>query len=111
MNLPAVAPGRGGARLRVRLQPRSRREGVLGLQGDALRIAVHAPPVEGAANEALVRLLARLVDVPRTHVTVVLGATARDKVLEFAGVSELDLDAAMARAMTRSGADASETPT
>jgi uncharacterized protein YggU (UPF0235/DUF167 family) len=72
-----------------------------------MKIAVHAPPVEGAANEALVRMLARLVDVPRTHVTVVLGATARDKVLEFAGVSELDLDAAMARALARGAADAS----
>ncbi|MEO5366493.1 MAG: DUF167 family protein [Magnetococcus sp. WYHC-3] len=65
--------------IRVRLQPRASRERVTGMQGDAVKIAVTAPPVEGAANAALCALLARLLEVPKSHVSVEQGATGRDK--------------------------------
>jgi len=92
----AVSAGRDGARLRVRLQPRARREGVVGVSEQAVRLAVHAPPVEGAANEALTRLLATLVGLPRGQVSVVLGASSRDKVVEFAGLTTDRLSARVA---------------
>lgn len=93
----AVSVGRDGARLRVRLQPRARREGIVAVGDDAVRLAVQAPPVEGAANEALTRLLAALVGVPRGRVSVVLGASSRDKVVEFAGLTADGLRAAVER--------------
>ena len=93
----AVSAGRDGARLRVRLQPRARREGIVAVGDEAVRLAVQAPPVEGAANEALTRLLASLVGVPRGRVSVVLGASSRDKVVEFAGLTTDSLCAAIER--------------
>jgi len=56
-----------------------------------LVVRVTAPPVDGAANEALVRLLAKLLDVARSDVTVVSGKTARTKVVEVAGLDEAEV--------------------
>lgn len=58
-----------------------------GVNGDALRVRVHAPPVDGAANEALVAVLAEALGVPKGAVTVVAGATSRNKVVEVAGTT------------------------
>jgi len=79
--------------LRVRVQPRSSREGVAGLREGALVVKLTAPPVEGEANDALVRFLAGLLGVPRAAVTLRHGARGRDKTLHIAG-----LDVATARA-------------
>jgi uncharacterized protein (TIGR00251 family) len=73
-------------RLHVRLQPGARRDGIVGWHGTALKIQVHAPAVDGAANAALVTLLARILAVPRRAVQIVHGGTSRDKVIEIAGV-------------------------
>ena len=73
-------------RLRVRLQPRASRDRVVGWHGTALKIQVHAPPVDGAANAALVNLLARTLAVPPRAVHIVHGDTSRDKVVEVGGV-------------------------
>jgi uncharacterized protein (TIGR00251 family) len=80
----------GALRLRVRLTPRGGRDRIDGFSPDAaagrvLRVRVAAPPVDGAANAALVRLLAKAMGVPRSAVTIVSGDTARDKTLEVAG--------------------------
>lgn len=74
-------------RFSVRVQPRSSRSGVDGVVGDALRVRVHAPPVEGAANEAVVDVLARALGVSRGAVRIVSGAGSRSKLVEVAGVS------------------------
>ncbi|MCA9540102.1 MAG: YggU family protein, partial [Myxococcales bacterium] len=73
-----------GAILAVRVQPRARREGVVGLHGDAVKIALRAPPVDGAANAALLALLAKLVDVPVARLRIVAGQTGRLKRIHFA---------------------------
>ncbi len=65
--------------LSVRLQPRAARDEVMGVQGDRLKVRVSAPPVEGAANEQLMRLLAREFGVPRSRVSLLAGARSRDK--------------------------------
>lgn len=86
-------------RLHVRLQPRASRDRIVGWHGEALKIQVHAPPVENAANAALVDLLARTLAVPRRAVQIVHGGTSRAKVIEIGGVDPVTcrrrLDAAL----------------
>lgn len=79
------------ARLTIRLSPRASRDEVVGMREGMLVVRVTAPPVDGAANEALVRLLAKLLDVARSDVTVVSGKTARTKVVEVAGLDEAEV--------------------
>jgi uncharacterized protein (TIGR00251 family) len=67
--------------LAVHAQPGARRSALAGLHGDALKVRVAAPPVEGRANEALVEFLADALGVPRQCVSVVKGATGRRKTL------------------------------
>lgn len=83
-----VRPRAGGVRFSVRVQPRAATEGVGGVHGGALKVRLSAPPVDNAANEALVALLARELDVPRRAVRIVAGATGRTKVIEVDGVGE-----------------------
>lgn len=75
-------------RLEVKVQPRASRDAVLGRQGDVLRIALRAPPVDGEANEALVAFLAERLGVPKRAIEIVRGATGRRKVLRIEGVTE-----------------------
>ena len=72
----------GSVRFTVRVQPRASRSEVVGLHDGALRVRVQAPPAEGAANDALVELLAKLLDVPRKQLRIVAGARSRSKVIE-----------------------------
>ena len=74
-------------RFRVRLQPRASRNEIAGTHGGALRVRLHAPPVDGAANEALVAFLAERLAVPRRGVRIVTGATSRTKMIEVEGVT------------------------
>lgn len=76
----------GAVRFAVRVQPRSSRRGVDGVHGDALRVRVHAAPVDGAANEAVVEVLAEALGVPRRAVRIVAGDASRSKVVEVAGL-------------------------
>ncbi len=69
----------------IRVTPRARREGVGGLQGDALRVAVGAPPVEGAANAACVRVLAEALGVRRDTVELDPAARGRRKRVRVSG--------------------------
>ena len=71
----------------MRVSPGARREGVLGLYGTRLKLAVAAPPDKGRANRAVEDLLARLLGVRPQDVTVVKGGTSRDKVLRVHGVT------------------------
>jgi uncharacterized protein (TIGR00251 family) len=77
--------------LRVRVQPRASRQAILGWRQDVLRVAVTAPPVEGAANEAVRRLLARTLGLAPSAVRVVRGEHGRDKLVEILGVSADEL--------------------
>ena len=77
----------GGVRFAVRVQPRASRTAVDGAHGDALKVRLSAPPVDGAANEALVRFLAEQLGVRPRAVRVVAGATARLKTVEVDGVA------------------------
>lgn len=76
-----------GVRIAVQVQPRASRTEVAGLQGAALKVRVQAPPVEGAANAAVVALLAEALGVGRGAVALVSGGTGRRKVLTVTGVT------------------------
>lgn len=72
-------------RIQVRVQPRASRNRIHGVHGDALRVHLTAPPVEGAANAALIEFLADHLDVPRGAVRIVSGAHSRVKLVEVIG--------------------------
>lgn len=78
---------KNGVHLRVRVIPRARKNKVDGLHGNAVKIRLTAPPVEGAANDALVKFLATLLRVPRRNVQIVQGERSRDKVVYLDGVT------------------------
>ena len=81
-----VTPRGGGVRFAIHVQPRSKRPGIDGLHGDALRVRVHAPPVEGAANDAVVDIIAEALGVPVRAVRIAAGHTARQKLVDVDGV-------------------------
>jgi len=83
-----------GARFRVRVAPRASRAAVLGVHAGALKVSLTAPPVDGAANAALVKLLAKRLGVARGRVAIVSGERSRDKTVEVEG-----LDAGAVRAL------------
>lgn len=87
----------GGATLRVRVSPRAPRDEVAGERNGALVVRLTAPPVEGQANAALVRFLARHLGVAPSVVSVAQGAKTRDKVLLVAGARAQDLLSSLAR--------------
>ena len=74
-----------GTLLSVKLQPRAAANEIAGPQGDELKIKVIAPPVDAAANEALIKLLARELDCVRGRVELVRGHKSRHKVLKLHG--------------------------
>jgi uncharacterized protein (TIGR00251 family) len=78
---------RQNASIVVHVVPRARATEVVGRYGDAIRIRLAAPPVDGAANEELVRFLAERLDVPRGAVAIVRGAVARRKTVAVDGVT------------------------
>jgi uncharacterized protein (TIGR00251 family) len=78
-----------GVRLRLRIQPRASRTEVAGLYGTTLRIRLAAPPVDGAANDELVRFLARLLGVPGRAIEITAGHSGRQKTVHVAGVDAL----------------------
>ena len=75
-----------GVRIQLQVQPRASRTEVVGLHGDALRIRVAAPPVDGAANEAIIRFFADRLGVSRGRVRLTKGASGRRKVVEIDGI-------------------------
>jgi uncharacterized protein (TIGR00251 family) len=80
-----------GVRFAVRVQPRASSSEICGLHGDALKVRLSAPPVDGAANEALVELLAGALGVAKRAVRIVAGASGRGKVVEVDGVRAGDV--------------------
>jgi uncharacterized protein (TIGR00251 family) len=81
------------ARLIVHVQPRAKKSEVVGRHGDAIKVRLQAPPVDGAANEELVRFLAESLGIARRAITIVGGLTSRRKTVEIDGVGAEDLAA------------------
>jgi uncharacterized protein len=83
------------ADIRVRLQPRARRDEIVGERAGSVVMRVTAPPVDGKANAALCALIARAAGVAPSRVQVVRGHTARDKLVRVEGVDDAALRAAL----------------
>ena len=77
-----------GVTISVHVAPRASTNKVMGVHNGALKVALTAPPVDGAANRALVEFIAKKLDVPRSAVTIVSGLASRNKVIQVAGVSD-----------------------
>ena len=73
-------------RITVRLTPRASRDEIVGLRDGVLHVRVTAPPVDGAANEALLRLVAKALGVPPRDLRIASGATSRTKVVDVVGL-------------------------
>ncbi|HVN03890.1 MAG TPA: DUF167 domain-containing protein [Bryobacteraceae bacterium] len=81
------------ARLTVKVHPRAKRTRVTGRLGEAWKLDLAAPPVDGKANEACIRFFADLANVAQSRVRIVLGLTGRTKVIEVDGVPQDVLEA------------------
>lgn len=77
---------KGGVELELHIQPRASRTELSGVHGAAFKIRLAAPPVDGEANDELVRFLAKLLGVPKSAVSIVSGATGRKKRVRVEGV-------------------------
>ena len=80
------------ARLTVKVHPRARRSALAGRLGDAWKLSLAAPPVDGKANDECMRFLAEFAGVPRSRVRIVMGLTSRVKVVEIEGVPQEELE-------------------
>lgn len=77
---------RDGITFNVQVIPRAPRNEIVGMVGNVVKIRLNAPPVEGRANEALVKFLAEVLKIPRAQVELVRGETSRHKVVRVRGV-------------------------
>jgi len=75
-----------GATFQVKVHPRARKNAITGVLGDALKLALTAPPIEGRANEACIDHIAKFLNVPRSSVTIAAGESSRQKLIRVAGV-------------------------
>ena len=87
-------------RLRVRVSPGGSRAAVVGRQGDAWKLRVTEAPERGRANEAVLRLLAETLALPRASVTLVSGHGGREKIVELTGVGPALIERRLASAAT-----------
>jgi len=87
-------------RVLLRVAPGAARAGVVGRHGDAWKVRVTAPPEDGRANDAVLRLLADTLAVPRNAVLLVSGHGSRDKIVELMGLEPLQIEQRLAAAAT-----------
>jgi uncharacterized protein len=76
-----------GISFAVKVHPRAKQNAITGEVGDALKLALTAPPVDGKANDACVEFFAKLLKVPRSSITMASGQSSRTKLIRIAGVS------------------------
>ena len=82
-----VQDGSQGVSFAVKVHPRAKKDAITGELGDALKVSLTTPPVEGRANDACIEFFAKLLKVPRSSVTIASGHTNRTKVIRVAGVT------------------------
>jgi uncharacterized protein len=85
-----------GVTLDVEVKVRASKSRVLGVKGERLSVALAAPPVDGAANEALRRTLAEWFELPRSQVRIIAGEKSRRKVVELGGLNPADVSKRLA---------------
>lgn len=81
--------------LSVHVQPKASRTRIAGLHGEALKLCITSPPVDGKANAAVIQFFAKLFKIPKGAVTIASGETSRDKRIILAGVSMAQAEAVL----------------
>lgn len=87
----AINESREGVTFAVKVHPRAKKDAITGEVGDALKLSLTAPPVEGRANQACIAFLAKFLEVPRSSITIAAGAGGRRKVICVTGLSAAQL--------------------
>jgi uncharacterized protein len=90
--MTAVRDTPAGATFQVKVQPRAKKNAITGQVGDALKLAITAPPIDGRANEACIVFFAGLLNVPRSSVTIAAGLSSRNKVIRVVGLSAAEVE-------------------
>ncbi len=80
-----------GATFQVKVHPRAKKNAIIGVMGEALKLALTSPPIDGRANEACTEFFAKLLNVPRSSVTIAAGDASRNKVIRVRGLSAVEL--------------------
>jgi uncharacterized protein (TIGR00251 family) len=88
-----ITDAESGAAFPVQVIPRASRNEIEGIKGNALKVRVTAPPVEGAANKALIELLAERLEVRKSQIEIVAGQTSRHKMVSVVGLGPSEVDA------------------
>lgn len=91
--MPALTPTASGTRLLLHVVPRASRTALVGEHDGRLKLAVAAPPVDGEANDTIVRFFAKQLGVSRDQVTLTAGQTGKKKTLEIAGLAPAEVAA------------------
>ena len=86
-SMVAIQNSPTGATFAVKVHPRAKKNAITGEVGDAMKLALTAPPVDGKANDACIEFFAKLLKVSRSSVTIAAGQTSRNKVIRVAGLS------------------------
>jgi uncharacterized protein (TIGR00251 family) len=81
--------------LKIHLHPRASRDEIVGLHGDALKVRITAPPLEGKANKALKRFIAKKLNLPSSQVEIIAGQHSREKLLQITGISRVEVEKAL----------------
>lgn len=87
----AIHESGGGVSFAVKVHPRAKKNAITGEVGDALKVSLTAPPLDGRANDACIEFFAKLLKLPRSSVTIASGLTGRNKVIRVAGASTEEL--------------------
>lgn len=88
-----------GATFQIKVQPRAKKNAITGETGDALKVALTAPPLEGRANQACVAFFAELLNVSRSSITIAAGETSRNKLIRVSGLSAAEVEAKLREAL------------
>ena len=81
----------GGVTFALKVHPRAKKNAITGELGNALKVSLTVPPIDGRANEACIEFFAKLLKVSRSSVTIASGQTSRNKVIRVAGISAAEL--------------------
>ena len=81
---------RNGLTLKIKVEPRSSRTGITGTYGDALKVKLTSPPVEGKANKELIEVLAKEFGIHKKDVEIIMGKNSRNKVVKLIGVKGIN---------------------
>ena len=80
----------------IKVQPRAKKNAINGTVGDALKVSLTAPPVDGKANQAVIEFFSGIFKIPRSSITIASGETSRIKTIRIVGVSKSTVEQALA---------------